>query len=407
MTSDAFSRTPLRVLLAVCGTSPQIITETVYALVTEGRFVPNEVAVLTTTKGKAILEETLLALGTGAFHALCRDLNVRIAFDAAAIRVIENKAGEPLSDLRTEDELTAAGDTILNTVREYSNRDDVLLHVSIAGGRKTMGFYAGSALSLFGRATDELSHVVIDAAFENVPDFFYPSQEEQSLTGRSGEALAARDCYVTLSRIPFLRLRSRLDERLLSEPMNLAAFIEAAQPVVGEAQVVVDLPQRQIVCNGRAVALDPSPLAIYWMLARRRMEKKGPADPRTAECLDEYLKAYQWILNKGRILPPEAESPKYLRIEKQVEAARKAAKKDAEGSSAIRQNIDTFDFVKPFREASSRIAKALRPVLGEEGVRRYGIEAVGRKPCTLYRIPVPPNGLKVRNFDMVDAQASS
>jgi CRISPR-associated protein (TIGR02584 family) len=36
------------------------------------------------------------------------------------------------------------------------------LHVSIAGERKTMGFYVGYALSLFGRTQGRLSHVLND-----------------------------------------------------------------------------------------------------------------------------------------------------------------------------------------------------------------------------------------------------
>ena len=48
------------------------------------------------------------------------------------------------------------------------------LHVSIAGGRKTMGFYVGYALSLFARDQDRLSHVLVPPSLESRQDFFYP-----------------------------------------------------------------------------------------------------------------------------------------------------------------------------------------------------------------------------------------
>jgi CRISPR-associated protein (TIGR02584 family) len=54
----------------------------------------------------------------------------------------------------------------------------VSLHVSIAGGRKTMGFYAGYALSLYGRAQDRMSHVLVDEKFEKGINFYYPSKNE-------------------------------------------------------------------------------------------------------------------------------------------------------------------------------------------------------------------------------------
>ncbi|MBF4102237.1 hypothetical protein INT80_01850 [Gallibacterium anatis] len=45
------------------------------------------------------------------------------------------------------------------------------MHVSIAGGRKTMGFFAGYALSLYGRAQDSLSHVLVSAEYEAIQNF--------------------------------------------------------------------------------------------------------------------------------------------------------------------------------------------------------------------------------------------
>lgn len=37
-----------------------------------------------------------------------------------------------------------------------------------------MGFFVGYALSLFGRAQDRLSHVLVSDPFESLTDFYYP-----------------------------------------------------------------------------------------------------------------------------------------------------------------------------------------------------------------------------------------
>ena len=65
----------------------------------------------------------------------------------------------------------AVADFITEQVRQITADPAASLHVSIAGGRKTMGFYAGYALSLFGRAQDQLSHVLVSPSFELLKEF--------------------------------------------------------------------------------------------------------------------------------------------------------------------------------------------------------------------------------------------
>jgi CRISPR-associated protein (TIGR02584 family) len=69
----------------------------------------------------------------------------------------------PLEDIVTEADNVAVADFITEKVRAVTADPEASLHVSIAGGRKTMGFYLGYALSLFGRPQDRLSHVLVSA----------------------------------------------------------------------------------------------------------------------------------------------------------------------------------------------------------------------------------------------------
>ncbi|MEA3348692.1 MAG: CRISPR-associated ring nuclease, partial [Pseudomonadota bacterium] len=52
----------MRILLSLCGLSPQVVTETLYALVVSGNpvWIPDEVHVITTRSGRLLLEERLL-----------------------------------------------------------------------------------------------------------------------------------------------------------------------------------------------------------------------------------------------------------------------------------------------------------------------------------------------------------
>jgi CRISPR-associated protein (TIGR02584 family) len=66
---------PRRVLLMVTGRSPQVVTETLYALCRDQDppFVPTEVQVITTSEGAQDARLSLLLEDPGWFHRLCRD----------------------------------------------------------------------------------------------------------------------------------------------------------------------------------------------------------------------------------------------------------------------------------------------------------------------------------------------
>jgi CRISPR-associated protein (TIGR02584 family) len=153
-----------RILLAVTGKTPQIVTETLWALArdSEQPFVPTEIRLLTTEEGRHCAVKDLLDPETGAFHALCRDWNLGpILFDETCIQVL-HKAGEPLKDIVSPQDNELTADQICAWVKEATGDPQAAVHVSLAGGRKTMGYYAGYALSLFGRDQDRLSHVLVD-----------------------------------------------------------------------------------------------------------------------------------------------------------------------------------------------------------------------------------------------------
>ena len=74
-----------RILLAVTGLSPQVVTETLYALAVrrDPPFVPTEIHLLTTAEGKQRAELALLSEDPGWFHRLCDDYGLPpIRFDA-------------------------------------------------------------------------------------------------------------------------------------------------------------------------------------------------------------------------------------------------------------------------------------------------------------------------------------
>jgi len=82
---------PRRILVAVTGLSPQIVTETLYALAVapaQAAFVPSEIHLITTRSGAEKARLALLSDDPGWFHQLCRDYALPpIGFAAKHIHV--------------------------------------------------------------------------------------------------------------------------------------------------------------------------------------------------------------------------------------------------------------------------------------------------------------------------------
>lgn len=172
-----------QVLLCVSGMSPAIITETLYALITQKRpWYPDEVHIVTTTEGTDKINKELLQ-PAGPLAQLLESYwppgRKPPRFDASTIHVISGQA-----DVNSEQSNKLAADCIFQTyhgikkgrlLQSVPPGVPVNIHASIAGGRKTMSFLMGHVFSLLAGSKDELSHVLVNAPFEAVsPAFFFP-----------------------------------------------------------------------------------------------------------------------------------------------------------------------------------------------------------------------------------------
>ena len=265
---------PRRILVVVTGMSPQVVTETTYALaVRKPAWVPTEIRLITTHKGAQIAERALLNDGGGWFHRLCRDYQLpSIGFDVGDIHALSHDDGAPMADIQTPADNTAAADAITQLLCELTRDEGSALHVSIAGGRKTMGFYLGYALSLYGRSQDRLSHVLVNPPYESHPQFFYPTPTERTIETRDGDHVDARNARVGLAEIPFVRLREGLPQELLEGKIRFHDAVNAAQRALGPVELVIDLRGRRVRAGGRLFRLPPVELAFLAWLARRQKE---------------------------------------------------------------------------------------------------------------------------------------
>ena len=122
-------------LIAVIGNTPQVMTETFWALRVQRQVPIDEVFVMTTTMGKATCQKRLL--DEGRFEKMLVDYDIdpnTVVFDAGHILVFEDAEGNHLDDIRTSEENRLARDQIFHQIEEWTRNPNVALHCSLAAG---------------------------------------------------------------------------------------------------------------------------------------------------------------------------------------------------------------------------------------------------------------------------------
>ena len=362
---------PRRILLAVTGLTPQIVTETLYALAVSQPtpWIPTEIRLITTTEGAERARLSLLDPKEGQFHALCRDygLTGKIEFLPENIMVIRDANGAALADIRTPQDNTLAADALLAEVRALCTDENCALHVSIAGGRKTMGFFLGYALSLFGRAQDRLSHVLVNEPFESLREFFYPPAEPRVLHTGAGRPIHTADAQVLLAEIPFVRLRDGLPREALAHSAPFASIVSTAQLAVDPPALRFDLKNKKVWCGTQAVSLPPTLLAWYAWLAECRVQHLGESGfvRFSDESPDRYLVIYESVV--GRNHPS-------------LGKARLATQHGLEPTQ--------------FEQKRSKINRHLSTALSLAALP-YKVSCRGQRPLTRYGIVLPPGRIVI------------
>lgn len=260
------------ILLSTTGASPQVLTETLYAIFQSGRPFPDSVYVITTQSAKPALINGLFR--DGHLQALKDEYPLpHFAFDESHIWLIEDENGLPIDDAKTIDDQTAMADFITRKVFELTQNDHCAIHASLAGGRKTMAFYFGYAMSMFGREQDVLSHVFVDDAFEFVRDFWFPTKHSRWITGKHGQGeLDTSQAMITLAEIPFVRMRQSLESTLISHLAHSSFSQTVAMLNASHQQqlaITINKKARLITVAGVDITLTYKEMAFYlWLFEK-------------------------------------------------------------------------------------------------------------------------------------------
>lgn len=274
---------PRRALVCVVGLSPQVVTETLYALAHDDadHFVPCELHVITTVAGARRVRAELL--DSGVLDRLLQQLGAAAAGGAPQLAVqvhVVRRQGVEVEDIDSVGDDTALGDTVLGVMRPLAADPGCAIHASLAGGRKSMGFYIGYVLSLIGRAQDRLSHVLVNAPFEGRGDFFYPPAPAQALPLPGGGQVSTAQARLVLAPVAFVRMSDGLPEQLRREDIGFEDLVRRAQLAMAPFRVELAPASREIRIAGMApTVLEPALFAwyLYFALRRQRALKENDA----------------------------------------------------------------------------------------------------------------------------------
>jgi CRISPR-associated protein (TIGR02584 family) len=360
------------ILLAVTGLSPQVITETLYALYQNARRV-DAIHVITTREGRDIIYSGLLAGKNGQYFRFLKEYGIDssdIDFSHRNVHVITDEHGVEIPDIVNENDNEHLLKKCLELAFLFTGDTDKTVFFSIAGGRKTMSSCLTLAAQMYGRPQDRLYHVLVSPEFEGCRGFYYPPKESMQieLKDKNGHTFYkdTRYAHVTLVPIPFFSIRDHLSPEFLKEPMDPGTLMLS---LIREekSRLTVNLISRKITCRNLELDLMPARMALYAFFAMQKKEcSKDTAF--CGNCTDCFMDIQSIFAKQDQI----------TEIYKKLSFSRPLDEMSDTGISGL--NTENFNSYK------GKIKNELLNTFGPYALKEFEIASEGIRPNTRYGI---------------------
>ena len=346
----------------VIGHSPAVLTETLAGAVHREpglRFA--EISVISTRSGADLLRHRLF--DEGGWEAF---LDEWPEFSGTLFSA-HNIMALACEDIRSEQDNRKLVETVLQLVCRLTAEGEPPLLASLAGGRKTMGYYMGFAMSLFGRPGDRLTHVLVPGEWERDPDFLVPRRDEVD--------------RIDLVDIPFIRVRGHVDPAL--DRADTDALLQSAQTAIDMAAmepVTLNVRKRTMQFLGHEIPFSEREFAFIQFFAEEKLDHcRHPERPHCIDCSDCFLSYDEIDAKKKDLLRIRAQfggigSRHYQRFEDSWTRYERAARDNvSDPVRRIAEAIEAEFGVDP------RAEKVKIRNVGERRNARYGIMADKRQ----------------------------
>lgn len=370
------------ILLAVTGKSPQVVTETLYAIYQnqDEFFLPDQVKLITTKEGAKAAVDNLLNDGKGHFFKFLEEygLQGKIKFEKNDITIIKDKDGKEINDLIKEEHNTAAADLITKAMRLYTKNNDTRLHVSLAGGRKTMSYYLGSAYQFFAREQDVLSHVLVSPIEFESNNFYYIPKLCKAISVWDKATETTKEIFtdnanIKLLKVPVVKLRHGVAEQFLNRNLSFEQAVEIVEDSYKAPNIKLDIGAKKLFCGGKEVKLPLIQLVIYTHILKQSLSNVKVK-------IDETF--FEKLVKTGQDF-----------YEGQGEARVKLKE-----FSPYDANTNLYAFYDRFESERSKIKATLKEELWVS-YDKYTINHFGKRPARAYSIDVPKKEITIISTD--------
>lgn len=356
-------------LVLVVGTTPQIVTETIYALAhLHPPIRPEKLHIVTTAIGRNAVRKELIE--SGLFAEFTREFDLAdLSLGEDDIIVPKQSSNGEIADIVSEGESEAMGDCITTLIRSLAEDSRTRLHCSIAGGRKTMSFYVGAALQLFGRPWDKLYHVLVSRQFESNPHFFYKPKKHRIIEARLPDGsvikLDTKDAEIHLAELPFIRLR----EKISLQGKGFKDLVREGQTKIDTAmfqpELQVDLATRTVRIGDRIVEMIPVQLMVYTALLRQKTDGCKYPDRVYCGTCAECFEPMSALLSRDS-------------VDRMIEDYRRMYHHTPDRADELKNKWHGRSGTEAFRQTLSKISRSIREQLPDERLHPHYTVATER-----------------------------
>ena len=291
------------IFIASVGGAPQVVTETLWALMHPHKMlsaesqardpvVPDEIIMLTTAfKGLGATfssKKKRLDVTRAKINALYRQYEHQLPkINSNRAQVVRSGDGKELEDIRNAEENAAFADAVVAVMTDLQQRrkkEALTLHVSLAGGRKTMSSYLYWGIINFGTEYDELTHVLVENHFlESAADFWWPNQEKKTVYSYAAKQNLSTDAQMDASgnlgdaarldlvRVPFDPLKRTIPD-IASRFANFTDLVAYQEWERNGGPIVFHLASHALNVAGKRITLTRSSFAILSTFATAAIE---------------------------------------------------------------------------------------------------------------------------------------
>ena len=360
------------ILLAVTGLSPQVITETLYAIHQNNRHV-DAMHVITTREGKEKIYAELLGESKGHYYRYLEEYGLDpavIDFGHHNIHVVTDKHGIEIPDIANETDNEQLLKKCLELTFHLTKDSETAVFFSVAGGRKTMSSCMTLAAQMYGRAQDRLYHILVSPEFESNRDFFYPPKKSHTIELRDNQGQPfykdTRYAQVNLIHIPFVSIREQLSTDMLKEPNDPGSLMMS---LIREDvfRLAVNLVTGKITYKKMECDMMPARMALYafFIMQKKNCTQETENCGNCTECFIDIQTVFE-------------KQDQITDLYRRVCGTRPLNEMSDSGITGL--NADNFNSYK------SKIKENLTNRFGPYALKELEIASIGKRPNKRYGI---------------------